>query len=170
MIGGVLSGLVVIVVSIVYQLLQEYQRQMPCLDQFDTEAVQNGSLSEDDFSTLVENNLDFNYGSPYGIQDATEIGRSFFSGAGKGLNFASLVGNPAKTLGDDGHYHDITAIKILGAVFSLGFAVIFAVRAVARGFGREPAVDRIPLTKVGFFSNKRKPNEDHSEAHKMKFA
>lgn len=72
------------------------------------------------------------------FQEWFEIVRSWFSGLGKGHKFIEFAGNPLQEAATDGHYQDTPIMLVLGALSAFLFAIVLALRALARGLGRPP--------------------------------
>ncbi len=71
------------------------------------------------------------------FQETFEVARSFFSGVNKGQKVVDFVLNSYQELGRDGHYHDSNIMIMFTIISAPIFATILALRAYARGFGRD---------------------------------
>lgn len=76
-----------------------------------------------------------------------EIVRSFFSGLGKGSKAVDFSLNSLQEADAKGHYHDTPVMLAITACSAFVCAVVWALRAHARGFGR-PLLDDLPVKKV----------------------
>ena len=79
------------------------------------------------------------------IQDGSEVGRSIFSGFGKGQKIIGFFGFFLQTQDEQGHYHDTKAMQIFSVFSALLFGIILGLRALARGFGRTPLGQEAPV-------------------------
>ncbi|CEK12131.1 hypothetical protein [Legionella hackeliae] len=77
------------------------------------------------------------------FQEWFEVVRSFFSGLGKGSKAVDFTMNSFQERGTDGHYHDTPIMLGLTVVSALVHGTALALRAQARGFGRDP-IDNVP--------------------------
>lgn len=94
------------------------------------------------------------------FQEIFEIIRAFFAGWVKGIRAVSYPLNSFKELGADGHYHE-TAFMCGLMVFSCTLhAIIIALRAFCRAFGRPP-IDEVPKPAA---NNVIDPGEEGSSA------
>lgn len=72
-----------------------------------------------------------------------EVGRSFFSGIGKGTKAIGFALYALQEVDEQGRYHDTPVMMGLMMVSAIAHALILALRAFARGLGRPP-VDADP--------------------------
>ncbi len=78
--------------------------------------------------------------SQFFFQDWFEIFRSFGSGLGKGIRAVESLFVALQELSQDGHYHDTDSMLIFAWIDAVIFAVIFALRGLAR-LGRDKIND-----------------------------
>ncbi|KTC64769.1 transmembrane protein (plasmid) [Legionella adelaidensis] len=69
-----------------------------------------------------------------------EIVRSFFSGVAKGQKSVDYTLNPLQEPDEKGHYHDTNIMLMLTMLSSFFYAIGLALRALAKGFGRESLI------------------------------
>ncbi|WP_156812333.1 YdbT family protein [Legionella tunisiensis] len=72
-----------------------------------------------------------------------EVVRSFFSGIGKGSKAVGFTLYSLQEVDEQGHYHDTPIMVSLMMASAVAHAIIFSLRAYARGLGRPP-VDAEP--------------------------
>jgi len=72
------------------------------------------------------------------FQEWSEVARSFFSGVAKGQKSVDYTLNPLQEPDAHGHYHDTPIMLGVTILSSSVYAVGLALRAHARGFGRDP--------------------------------
>lgn len=84
----------------------------------------------------------------YFFQEWFEIIRSLFSGISKGQKFVDFAGNPLQEVGEDGHYHDTPVMYVLGGLSAFLFGMVLALRALARGLGRNSLDSNNEFTAV----------------------
>ncbi|HHF7347485.1 TPA: hypothetical protein ACPSKE_000645 [Legionella feeleii] len=77
------------------------------------------------------------------IMPWSEVGRSFFSGIGKGTKAIGFTLYALQEVDEHGRYHDTPIMMGLMMVSAVAHALILALRAFARGLGRPP-VDAYP--------------------------
>lgn len=97
----------------------------------------NHLLSKEEFKKSINDGLDIDASLQYYYQERLEIFRSLFSGFGKGQKFVGFVGSSFQDRDEQGHYHDSFAMNCMAVVSGLLFGIILAMRALARGFGRQ---------------------------------
>lgn len=87
------------------------------------------------------------------FQEWFEVLRSFFSGMGKGSKAVDYTMNPLQAPDDNGHYHDTPVMVWVTIASSVLHAIVLALRAYARGLGRNsievPLVDAKDLPQEG---------------------
>ncbi|KTC94572.1 hypothetical protein [Legionella erythra] len=108
-------------------------------------AAQDMNVDEE-VKSAIHRGLTMDYSPQYFFQEWFEVVRSFFSGLGKGSKAVDYSMNPLQEMNDKGHYQDTPVMLGVSAVMSLLYAVVLALRALARGFGRPP-LDQMPLIK-----------------------
>ena len=97
---------------------------------------------EEKTKTIIEHGMALKSTTPSRLQQWFEVGsedtRSGCSGLGKGFKAVDYTMNPLQDVGQDGHYHDTAPMLGVMAVSSIVFAIVLALRAHVRGFGRVP--------------------------------
>ncbi|KTD76529.1 hypothetical protein [Legionella waltersii] len=93
--------------------------------------------SKEEFKKAINDGLDIKPAHQYFYQEWFEVFRSLFSGFGKGQKFVSFAGNSFQEMDDQGHYHDTFIMNCLAVVSGLFFGAVLALRALARGLGRQ---------------------------------
>jgi hypothetical protein len=93
---------------------------------------------------VVEEGLQVQPSPSFFFQEWFEVIRSFFSGLGKGSKSVDYTFNPLQEADNAGHYHDTPVMLVLGVLSSVVYAVAMALRALTRGFGRDP-IDKVSL-------------------------
>jgi hypothetical protein len=73
----------------------------------------------------------------YYYEEWFEVIRSYFSGPAKGSKFIDYTLNPLQVADSHGHYHDTPVMIGLTVVSSFVYSLGLAIRALARGFGRD---------------------------------
>lgn len=82
------------------------------------------------------------------FQEWLEILRCFFSGLSKGNNFATFVGTPLQDVDSHGHDHNAPSIMLMLQIVSTAlFSIVLALRALARGFGKDKS-DKPKVTQI----------------------
>jgi hypothetical protein len=94
-------------------------------------------LSKDEFKNAINDGLDIKPSPQYFYQEWFEVFRSLFSGFGKGQKFVTFAGNSFQEMDDQGHYHDTFIMNCLAVASGLLFGAVLALRALARGLGRQ---------------------------------
>lgn len=95
-------------------------------------------INEADFKTSLDKGLTVKPARQYFFQEWFEVVRSFFSGLGKGQKFIDFSCNPLQEMDESGHYHDTPVMYVLAILSAALFSITLALRALARGLGREP--------------------------------
>lgn len=127
-----------------YQFLNHSDRKKSC--PYDNIKTALGRQKEFRFSLLATPNF------LHSVEDATkieattvyyypewfEVARSFFSGLTKGQKFVDFAGTDFQEPDDNGVYQDPPLLMAFGLIVALGFGVVLAKRALAKGFGRPP--------------------------------
>jgi len=79
------------------------------------------------------------------FQEWFEVVRSFFSGVSKGQKSVDYTLNSMQESDSQGHYRDTPVMFIVTIFNSIIYAVVLALRALARGFGREETPKAMPV-------------------------
>jgi hypothetical protein len=114
-----------------------------------------------DFREAVNASLRYDPSPQFFFQEWFEVVRSFFSGLGKGQRNVDFTFNALKESNEDGDYQDTPVMFALMAVSALIFAGTLAVRALAKGFGRNKQSESTPDAAV------EKASEQLTEAHQQ---
>jgi len=95
-------------------------------------------LSEESFQQSIKDGIKPAKYPQYFFQEWFEVFRTASKGALSGRSCLEFVGAPLQEADSEGHYHDTLLMNILSVFSSLFFAAVLALRALAKGFGREP--------------------------------
>lgn len=82
------------------------------------------------------------------FQNGFEVIRCVFSGLSKGQKFIDFSFNGWQERATDGHYHDTPVMFVLSVLSGLLFSLVLSLRAVARGFGKQPKIESRDVHKV----------------------
>ncbi|KTD22779.1 transmembrane protein [Legionella lansingensis] len=105
------------------------------------------SLQPEEIRTAITDRMVVDPSPQFFFQEAFEVVRSLCSGLGKGSKAVDFALNPLQERGADGHYHDTPVMLWVTVISALVHAVVLALRAHARGFGRAP-LDAVRTVKV----------------------
>lgn len=105
-------------------------------------------LEPREFNSSIRDGLTVNPSPKFFFQEWFEVVRSFFSGIGKGQKFVDFAGNALQEQDEQGHYHDSPIMYVLSFFNSLFFALVLALRALARGLGRAPLGQQSDLNDI----------------------
>lgn len=127
-----------------YDTYDELLKVREILQSIDNEGY---ALSDDKFYQSLKEGLTMDPTPPTFFQEWFEVIRSLFSGVGKGQKFVDFAGNSLQEMDDNGIYQDTPIMFVLGGLSALLFGFTFAVRALAKGFGRPPLAqgDILPI-------------------------
>lgn len=92
---------------------------------------------EDTVKTILNDSLTLKYKPSFRYAEFCEVIRSLFSGLSKGPKFVDFILNFLEKLDEQQHYTESLPMFFLAALFALLHAIIWALRAYARGFGRD---------------------------------
>ncbi len=118
-----------------------YNRLLEMQEQFaSSEVVVKSELFHGDLKEVAKPKA-----SPkFTFQEWLEVLRCFFSGLSKGNNFATFVGTPLQDVDSHGHdHHAPSTMLMLQIASTVLFSIILALRALARGFGKEKAATEV---------------------------
>lgn len=101
------------------------------------EKAQN-MIKINDFIQAIHNELHVTPTPNTKTAEWAEVWRSFFSGITKGQKFIDWSFNPLQEADAQGHYHDTPIMFVLGVGCGILYSVVLALRALAKGMGRDP--------------------------------
>ncbi|WP_065620188.1 hypothetical protein [Legionella jamestowniensis] len=102
-------------------------------------------LKPEKIKTAITDGMAVDPSPQFFFQEWFEVVRSFFSGLGKGSKAVDFTMNSFQERGADGHYHDTPIMLGLTVLSALVHGTALALRAQARGFGKDP-IDSVPST------------------------
>ncbi|TAL60160.1 MAG: hypothetical protein EPN84_10000 [Legionella sp.] len=152
LIAGVSLGVIFILGFIIHSLrmhylhlqkkqevhVRPYDSLLEMKERLEKEREKAELLQEDQFKTSVRDGLLLDPSPQFFFQEWFEVIRSFFSGIVKGQKFVDFAGVSLQEADAQGHYHDTPVMYFLALLNSLFFAIVLALRALARGLGRAP--------------------------------
>ncbi|ASQ44671.1 hypothetical protein [Legionella clemsonensis] len=106
---------------------------------------QIAELKPEKIKTAITDGMVVDPSPQFFFQEWFEVVRSFFSGLGKGSKAVDFTMNSFQERGADGHYHDTPIMVGITALSALVHGIALALRAQARGFGKDP-IDKVPST------------------------
>lgn len=115
-----------------------YNLLLQMKDKLDDDNQAEQLLQIQDFRAAITDGLSFKSTPQLYFQEWFEVIRSFFSGIAKGQKFADFAGNSFQEVGADGHYHDTKFMYVIALANAIFFAIVLALRALTRGFGKPP--------------------------------
>ena len=117
---------------------QPYERLSHVLQVLkDVKLNQVEEISAEEVKQVICLGAEVEPGPKFYYEEWFEIIRSFFSGPAKGSKFIDYTLNPLQVADADGHYHDTPVMLGLTVVSSFVYSLGLAIRALARGFGRD---------------------------------
>lgn len=161
LISIVLIGLACLTVFIIHAVIQNHQQRKQQkqeespFDKISLAAINDTladleklGMQEDatQVRVILEQEMHVTPVQRYFIVEWFEVVRSFFSGLSKGSKAVDYSLNSLQEADAKGHYHDTPVMFAITAFSSLLCAVIWGLRAHARGFGRS-RLDELPVDK-----------------------
>ncbi|MDR3442028.1 MAG: hypothetical protein P4L65_03315 [Legionella sp.] len=110
---------------------EPYAKIQHIMDEF------NNELTQDEFKAALKNGASPEASPKFALQEWCEVFRSFFSGISKGNNFATFVETPFMDNDGADHAHDSPVTGMLAFGSAALFSIVLALRALARGLGRD---------------------------------
>lgn len=95
------------------------------------------ALKPEEIKTVISDVMVVDASPQFFFQEWFEIIRSFFSGIGKGAKAIDFTLNSLLERDEEGHYHDSSIMHVFSLLSALVHAFALALRAQARGFGRD---------------------------------
>ena len=103
----------------------------------DVKLNQGEEISAEEVKEVICLGAEVKSSPKYYYEEVFEISRSFCSGPAKGSKFTDFTLNPLQVADAHGHYHDTPVMLGLTVVSSFVYSLCLALRAFARGFGRD---------------------------------
>lgn len=101
-------------------------------------------ISEEEVRDVIYLGMEVKSSPKFYYEEWFEVARSFLSGPAKASKVSSYVLNPCQVPDDDGHYHDTPVITVLTVISSIVYSISLAIRALAKGFGRDDKKQVLP--------------------------